>query len=300
VQIEIINDSLYELTERIVLYIKSVSNNNLGYPRIHVIYITDNDVPPIVFIDIDPYADDSISEDGGSLVIPVLLSGQSGAPVNVNFSVESSADGPEYYFTPDTGWLNFPINYSDPERKLLYTTSAITIFPIDDLIRTSDRTIEITLIYADYATIIFDPPSDIYPHTHTVTILDNDANLCGLSYLSSELTTNAFTVNIENSGIDVILSSVSVNITYGDGTVISYLTSVSLKGSPIWVGSVDSTSDIADIPSVDYPWIVEEANRTIQSGSTNSITLQFDPGVDAIKSMSLDFGVCGVVSYSDP
>jgi hypothetical protein len=55
--------------------------------------------------------------------------------------------------------------------------------------------------------------------------------------------------------------------------------------------------DPVSIPS-DSPWMVG-ADLNILSNNNESIVFYFNPGFDAIN-LDLDFGVCGVVSYSDP
>jgi hypothetical protein len=288
IDIAIINDSLYENTERIILYVRRVSNNNLGYPRLHIIRIAGNDADQTPIAYFYPWEDVSISESDAQLVIPVILDRPSGVAASVDFTITRLSNGPDFNYTPITGRLNFPVDYGSAARTV-YSSSAVTIFPLDDFIATGDRELRITLTNPQNALLdIADPIA--HPYTRRITIVNDD--LCSLDYSDPVLSTIDFRVDIENTGIDATLAGLNVEFSPEFSTE---LRSASMQGVGVWSGNKTSPSGITSAE-----WIVG-SDRMIAGGTTERIVLQFtgDP-LTSLDSLSLDFGICGVMNIPTP
>jgi hypothetical protein len=278
IDISIVEDSLFEITERIILYIRMVSNNNLGYPRLHVIRIFDNDSLPIVYF--DPSGPVIVSESDLHLVVPVRLT-TSGAPASVGFTATPLTNGPNYDYTPITGRITFPVDYSSDYRTAI-SPSVVTIFPLDDFIATGDREILLTLIDPINAELDIDDQVN-HPYTRIITIVDDD--LCSLSPENVQLSGTELSIDIENTGGDVSLFGINVEFT---ADAEPELTNVLMNGVEIWSGNMVSPAGITN-----SDWL--GVDRTISSGTSERIILQFSQLITTINSMSLDFG-CDVMN----
>jgi hypothetical protein len=277
--ISINNDSLFELTERIVLYIRSVSNNNIGYPRLHVIRIFDNDPLPIVYF--DPAGPTTVVENEDNLIIPVKIT-ESGAPASVGVTVTPLTNGPGYDYTSER--LIFPVDYSSDYRTITLDTQYFFIYPIPDGIATGDRQIRLELSDPTNADTMDTDPD--FPSSWIITIIDDD--ICNLSFSTAELSGSSFDVYIVNNGGVAHLSRMDLEFTAADD---SKLIGVDMNGV-IWSGEKGSP---AVINTAD--WVSDD--RSIAGGSSERIRLNFSESILTIESMSLDFS-CMVLDIAPP
>ena len=98
----IVDDSLKELSETVIVTLSSPSNATLGSDSVHTYTINDNDTPPVVdFKTSSSNGDESIS----SKAITVDLSAPSGQNVTVNYTVSGTATGSGTDFTLADGSL---------------------------------------------------------------------------------------------------------------------------------------------------------------------------------------------------
>jgi hypothetical protein len=157
-----VNDLLDELDETVRLILSSPSGASLGVVTQHVVTILDNDAPPTVGF---TTASSSRVESGGSAVVTVNLSAASGLPVTVNWSrgaTSTATAGSDYNQTPagSSGTLTF-----NPGE----TSKTFTVQLLDDLTNEPDETLILNLGAPSNATL--------GTSAHTVTILDNDADI---------------------------------------------------------------------------------------------------------------------------
>ena len=157
----IVDDTIDEANETVVLTLSSPSNATLGSDSIHTYTINDNDdTPTIDFNTTSSSGAESIS----SKAITVDLSGPSGEIVTVDFAVTGTATGSGEDYTLSDGTLS--IAAGD-------TTGTITIANIvGDNADETDETVIITLSSPSNATLGSDTV-----HTYTITDDDNQPEI---------------------------------------------------------------------------------------------------------------------------
>ena len=130
----IIDDSLKEVDETVIVTLSNPSNATLGSDSVHTYTIIDNDTPPVVnFKATSSNGDESVS----SKVITVNLSAASSQNITVDYSVSGTATGSGTDYTLANGTLT--INAGS-------TSGIITIGNIvDDSLDEVDETIIVTL-----------------------------------------------------------------------------------------------------------------------------------------------------------
>ena len=130
----IVDDSLDEANETVILTLSSPSNASLGTDSTHTYTITDNENTPTIDFNT---TSSSGAESVSSKAITVDLSGSSGETVTVNYAITGTATGSGTDYSLVNGTLS--IASGD-------TTGTITISNIiDDTTDEADETVIITL-----------------------------------------------------------------------------------------------------------------------------------------------------------
>ena len=152
----IVNDSLDEANETVIVTLSSPGNATLGSDDVHTYTITDNDNAPVV--DFNTTSSNG-AESVSSKAITVDLSAASGQNVTVNYAITGTATGSGTDFTLANGTLTISAGA---------TSGTITIGSIiDDAADEANETVILTLSSPGNATLGSDD-------VHTYTINDND------------------------------------------------------------------------------------------------------------------------------
>jgi hypothetical protein len=230
IDVEIINDSLYEYYERVIFYIESVSGEdpdnppNMVSPNVHVLYILDDDrIPPYVeFVE----AASDVSEVGSpnhpielrlvnELGVEIITGRDTYVPVNI---VSGTAiQGWDYHLQTET--VTIPAGaYRAP----------LIVNILDDSVREGDKYVVFQLM-EPLINGILDPDGQ---NEHILTILDNEPEgherncaYYGISDWTFSNGTRIGTVNLSNS--DPLLAPV-------------YITGISLE----WVSNTPRLESI--------------------------------------------------------
>ena len=153
----IVNDSLDEDNETVILTLSSPSNATLGSDSVHTYTIFDNDDAPVV--DFNSTSSNG-AESTSSKAVTVDLSAASAKDVTVNYAVTGTASGSGNDYTLASGTLTISAGA---------TSGTITIASIvDDSIDEADETVILTLSNPSNATLGTDS-------IHTYTITDNES-----------------------------------------------------------------------------------------------------------------------------
>ena len=175
IPIIIVNDTISEGNETVVVTLSSPSNASLG-TNPHTFTIIDNDTTTVGF----DQGTSSGNESAGTVNIPVTLSTSSALTVTVDYAVTGGTATPGGVdYTLASGTLSF-----SPGA----TSRNIPITIVDDGIAELSETVVITLSNPSNATIGTNP--------HTVTLIDNDDTSVGFSQGTSNADEDAGTVNI--------------------------------------------------------------------------------------------------------
>ena len=211
----IVDDSLDELNETVIVTLSNPNNATLGSKTIHTYTITDDDDAPVVSFN-SPSSNGA--ESVSSKAITVDLSSASGKNVTVNYAVTGSATGSGTDYTLENGTLTFSAGA---------TFGIISIGNIvDDLIYEADETVIITLSSPNNATLGA-------VNVHTFTINDNDnAPVVDFSSISSNdnesVSSKAITVELSAAStqsvtVDYTLTGTAsgsgTDYTLADGTL---------------------------------------------------------------------------------
>jgi hypothetical protein len=291
ISVAIIDDTLFEQYERAVLYISSVSNNNLGYPRLHVINIFPSDegnIPEVAFAD----PNSSIAENASFHRVPVVLNGTSGAPAWVDFEITGgTAPQNTYSVSPSDGRLYF--NLLDDANRTTAGLAEILITEMDNEDLTGPRTIELTLINPYNASLGS-------PYIHTITLIDDEE--CNITFANPVRGTNSFSVDLINStgplgaGIDDYLSWINISFTHSGQQ--PNLLSVDYKGSRVANG--DQVSPVF-IPSATFPWLDPvDLSIPVAPGIPRTLNFTFSNNRASVIDVSVDFVTCDQISIRYP
>ena len=239
----IVDDSLDEADETVIVTLSNPSNATLGSDRIHTYTITDNDSTPEVDFNI---TSSSGAESVSSADLTVDLSAASSQDVTVNYAVTGTATGSGTDYTLADGTLTISAGS---------TSGTITIGSIvDDSLDEADETVIVTLSNPSNATLGSDD-------VHTYTITDDDSQ----PSVDFNTTSSSGAESVSSKAITVDLSAASsqdVTVDYAvTGTATGSGTDYTLADGTLTIsaGSTSGTITIAGI--VDDG--LDEANETV-------------------------------------
>ena len=239
----IVNDSLDEADETVIVTLSNPSNATLGSDDAHTYTITDNDDPPEVDFNI---TSSSGAESVSSADLTVDLSAASSNDITVDYAVTGTATGSGTDYTLADGTLTISAGS---------TSGTITIASIDDdAIDESDETVVVTLSNPSNATLGSDD-------SHTYTITDNeDTPTINFSTTSS---TAAESVSSADITIDLSAeSSQDVTVNYAvTGTATGSGTDFTLADGTLTI-SAGSTAEILTIASI-VDDVIDESDETV-------------------------------------
>ena len=313
----IVNDSLDEPNETVILTLSNPSNATLGSDIVHTYTITDNDDAPVVDFN---STSSSGAESSSSKALTVDLSSASGQDVTVDYAVTGTATGSGTDYTLADGTLTISAGA---------TSDTITIASIiDDSLDESNETVVVTLSSPTNATLGSDS-------VHTYTITDNDSapvvdfnatSSSGAESVSStDLTVDlsaasgqdvtvdyAVTGTATGSGTDYILSNGTLTISAGSTSGTITIASISddsiTEGNETVIVTLSSPSnatlgsddahtytitDNDDAPEVDF-------NTTTSSGaeSVSSKAITVDLSTSSTQNVTVDYAVTGTATGS--
>ncbi|HEX4872562.1 MAG TPA: Calx-beta domain-containing protein, partial [Nevskiaceae bacterium] len=96
ITLNVVDDSLDEINERLILTLGSPQGALLGSPQVHSLTLRDDDAAPLLSF----ARSDSRVAEGGELAIELLLSAASGQTIEANLAVGGTADGEDYGLSP--------------------------------------------------------------------------------------------------------------------------------------------------------------------------------------------------------
>ena len=254
----IVNDSLDEANETVIVTLSNPSNATLGTDSVHTYTINDNDNAPVVDFNT---TSSSGAESSSSKALTVDLSAASSQDVTVDYAVTGTASGSGTDYTLANGTLTISAGS---------TSGTITIASIvNDSLDEPNETVIVTLSSPSNATLGSDS-------VHTYTITDNDdAPVVDFNSTSSS---GAESVSSANLTVDLsAASSLDVTVNYAvTGTATGSGTDYTLANGTLTIsaGSTSGTISIASI--VDDS--IDEANETVivTLSSPNNATLGSD------------------------
>jgi len=254
----IIDDSINEANETVIVTLSNPSNATLGSDDAHTYTITDNDSVPVVDFNA---TNSSGAESVSSAGLTVDLSAASGQNVTVDYAVTGTATGSGTDYTLANGTLT--INAGE-------TSGTITIGSIaDDSLDEANETVIVTLSNPNNATLGSDD-------AHTYTITDNDA----APVVDFEATSSSGVESTSSKAITVDLSTVSaqdVTVNYAvTGTASGSGTDYTLANGTLTINA-GSTSGIITIAGI-VDDAADEANETVilTLSNPNNATLGSD------------------------
>ena len=260
VDIPIIDDTIFELEEDILLTLSNPTNGTtLGLQNTANLTIVDNEIPNPGIISFNR-ADYSINENGNPIVT-VTLNRIEGSDGNVSVKVNLT-DGTA---TANEDYNNSPIivNFANQE-----TTKTVTIPILDDTIFEPNETINLTLS---------DPTNDATigeQNTATLTIIEDDEpgvlSFSRSNFSVNEDGTNVITVRINRTnGTD---GEVAVTLNLNDGTANA---TEDYDNTPITVnfGHGESSKNISIPLNNDTIYELDETINLSLSNPTNGATL---------------------------
>lgn len=254
----VVNDSLDEDNETVILTMGTPTNANLGTTKIHTVTITDDDPSPTVAF---TAASQSVSEGAGTATTKVTLSAVSGRTVTIPYTISGTANNPA-----DHNLANGSFTIAAGT-----TSASKTISIVDDSLYEGNETIIITLGSPTNATLGAMP-------IQTITITENDP-IPSVTFSSSSAsaleTAGSVTVAVSlntASGLDTTIPfSTSGTATLNSDYSLSWTSGInSGSGTPVIItaGSTSATLTISIIDDTTY-----ETNETAQltlSSPTNA------------------------------
>ncbi|MFA5842324.1 MAG: Calx-beta domain-containing protein [Candidatus Gracilibacteria bacterium] len=264
ITVTLIDDSLDENNETVIVTMGSPTNAIQGTVTVHTITIEDNDALPFVQW---TAASQSANENAGTMTVTAQLSSASGKDVTVPFTLSGTAtgNGTDYSITSS------PITITAGQ-----TTAAITITIVNDVLDESDETVIVTMGSPTNATAGVTT-------VHTSTINDNDEIptvtwTTSSQSTSEEISTVTLTAQLSvTSGQDVSVPFILTGTAIGNGT------DYSITSSPLIIASGTTTSNITITLNNDS---FKESNETVIvtmdtpinaiPGSTTAFTLTIE------------------------
>ncbi len=226
INITVINDSLDEVNETVVVTLSSPSNASLGTNTVHTYTINDDDgAPTVAFTAISSNASESVT----SVNIPVSLSNQSSQTITVDYSVTGgNATGSGTDYTLTNGTLTFVPN--DTSENIAFTV-------VNDILDEVNETVEVTL----------SNPSNVTLGTntvHTYTINDEDSPpTVAFDSGSSNASESTTSVNLAVSLSTQSSKTVTVDYAVTAGNATGSGTDYTLLGSGTLTFSSGDTSE---------------------------------------------------------
>ena len=261
----IVNDSLDETNETVILTLSSPSNATLGSNSVHTYTITDNDNPPVVdFNETSSSGAESVS----SKPLTVDLSAASGQDVTVDYAVTGTATGSGTDYTLANGTLTISAGA---------TSGTITIAGIvDDSIDEANETVIVTLSSPTNATLGSDD-------AHTYTITDNDnppvvdfntTSSSGAESVSSKaITVDLSASSIQNVTVDYVVTGTAsgsgTDYTLANGTLT--ISAGATSGTITIAGIVDDGLD--EVNETVIVTLSNPNNATLGSDSVHTYTI---------------------------
>ena len=228
----IVNDSLDEANETVIITLSSPSGATLGSDNVHTYTITDNDDLPVVDFN---STTSSGAESVSSKAITVDLSAASGRDVTVDYAVTGTATGSGTDYTLANGTLTIAAGN---------TSGTITIASIvDDSLDEANKTVIITLSNPSNATLGSDTV-----HTYTITDDDDGPTLTSFTPVDGSSSINVDT-NI------VLTFSENVSAVSGKNIIIKRFVDDQLIATiPVTDGQVTINNAVVTInPSTNLP-----------------------------------------------
>ena len=239
----IIDDSLDEVNETVIVTLSNSTNANQGSILVHTYTIIDNDnEPEVSFGDTSSSGAESVSSAG----LTVDLSAASGKDVTINYVVTGTATGSGTDYTLANGTLTI----SAGETSGTINISSI----IDDLIDEADETVIITLSNPTNAVLGTE-------NVHTYIINDNDsAPVIDFNAISSSRTESVsstdLTVDLSAvSGQDITVDYVVTGTATGSGTDYTLANGTLTIDAGATSGTITIDGIIDDL--------IDEANETV-------------------------------------
>ena len=275
ISIPIIDDTLKETDETIILTLSNPTNATLGTDTVYTYTITDNDTTSgIEFESTSGTGLESVTP----VSIPVVLAEVSGADTTVDYTITGTAtEGSDY--TLSNGTLIIPAGQ---------TTADISIPIINDILKEDNETIIITLSNPTNATL---GSKTVY----TYTIEDDDTYpTIEFNDATSSEKEDANTVNIP----------VSISTTYAEDVTVDYkVTGGSAEGSGVDYTLADGTLTIpagqttTSIPLVIFDDTLSEDTETILITLSNPVNAIL--GANSIHANSILDNEIAVTSVTD-
>ena len=270
----IVNDSLDEDNETVILTLSNPSNASLGSDSVHTYTIFDNDDAPVVDFN---STSSTGAESTSSKAVTVDLSAASAKDVTVNYAVTGTASGSGNDYTLASGTLTISAGA---------TSGTITIASIvDDSIDEADETVILTLSNPSNATLGSDS-------IHTYTITDNDST----PTVDFNTTSSSGAESVSSKAITVDLSgpsSETVTVDYAvTGTATGSGTDYTLVNGTLSIAAGDTTSTITIANIIDDSadetdetviiTLSSPSNATLGSDSVHTYTITDDDGPPTI------------------
>lgn len=274
IDVSIINDTLNETNETIIVTLGAPTNAGFGSTTTHTLTITDNDPLPSVQLST---TSQNVNENAGTSTANLVLSAASGIDITVPVSVTGTAVGSsgDYVLatllpvTIPAGATSAPINF--------------TI--INDSLVEPDKTIILTLGTPSNANLGSNT-------VQTINLIDDDVNISVNDVTVSENSGSAvFTVSISK----VSIHDVQVNWTTANGTALAGTNFTAASGTATITSGATSTT--VTVPILDTPALCE-GNRLFYvnlSSPANGVIID-NQGVGTIQEN--DYPVISIASTS--
>ena len=238
----IVDDSLDEANETVIITLSNPSNADPGTTLVHTYTITDNDNAPVVDFSGTSSSD---AESVSSAALTVDLSAVSAKDVTVDYAVTGTATGSGTDYTLANGTLTVNAGSS---------TGTINISSIiDDSIDEANETVIVTLSNPSNATLGDD--------AHTYTITDND----DAPIVDFNATSSSDAESVSSAGLTVDLSAVSgqnVTVDYAvTGTATGSGTDYTLANGTLTINASETSGTITIGSIVNDS--LDEANETV-------------------------------------
>ncbi len=247
ISMTVVNDTLHEANETVVVTLTSPSNATLGTNTTYTYTINDDDAAPTVQFS---SATGSGSESVTSVTIPVTLSAASGMTTTVNYAVTGgTATGGGVDYTLASGQLTFSPGI---------TTQNISMTVVDDSLVEGNETVIVTLSSPTNATLGTNT-------TYTYTIIDNDVAAVTVQF---QATSSSGSESVTPANIVVTLSQASaqtVTVTYNvtGGTATQGTDYTLPTGSTGGIYALKRSAGLTDTSRLDSRFVTAIGNSTI-------------------------------------